>query len=111
MNPGDAPTLVIVIGAVTGLFAGFAKLVMWCVTKWLEDRAAERLERKEERAQDREATKAVATAMTTMALKFDAFEKQLSSVQWNVEEITGRHEVPIPPSRNTPPAGVPIPGR
>lgn len=82
-------------------------------TKGIAERAEERRERALERQQDREATTAVASAMTTMALKFDSFEKQLTEVQWDVREVSGVHQAvpePIPPPaqppRNTPPKGV-----
>lgn len=90
-----------IIGIVTLLIGGFGGLVKWCFSTWLADRKEERAERKADREADRAATIQVATAMTTMALKFDAFEKKLESVGNAVEhvadEVTGRHDIPTRP--------------
>lgn len=96
--------LIAVITAAASLFAGFGKLVTWCVGKWMADREKERAERREDRREDRAATMAVATAMTTMSMKFDSFEKSLERVE---DEVTGNHDIP----RQTPPKGVRLPSR
>ncbi len=96
------------IGAITLGLGGLGGLVKWCFTQWLDDRKEERAERKEERKDERAATMAVATAMTTMALKFDAFEKQLASVEEFVEEHTPVNQ-PIPRRTSTPAQGVRVP--
>ncbi len=111
MTDGQLAALLATIGAALTAFGGLMK---WCFTQWLADRKEDRTERKEDRASDREATIAVATAMTTMSLKFDGFERTLNKVADDFDEISGIHDSPPKPKQKakTPAMGVrpPRPG-
>lgn len=83
------------IAALGGAGVGLIGFLKWCFTQWLADRKEERAERKADREADRAATIQVATAMATMATKFDAFERQLARIEDNVDEISGVHAAPV----------------
>lgn len=99
-----------IMALVTLLLGAFGGLVKWCVGQWREERkndrderATDRADRKADRDAQTAATIKVAEAMTTMALKFDAFEKKLTHVEDAVEEVadevTGNHRVSHKPSQ------------
>ncbi len=97
----DTQLTALMAGGAAALASAIAFL-KWGFGIWLSDRKEEREERKKEREANTSATIEVARAMTTMSLKFDAFEKQLANVDRAivevVDEITDRHTIPPRPS-------------
>jgi hypothetical protein len=95
--------LTAVIAALSVGAGAFVTFLKWAFSQWMADRKEDRAERKVEREADRAATIEMTRAITTMCLKFDAFEKKLDRVEDSVEhvadEVTGNHRIPKSPQR------------
>ncbi len=89
--------------------------VRWMFTQWMADKKEERAQKASERLGDREDVRQMTTAVVTLSMRFEAFDRALNKMEQSFESKSGVYDTnPIPepmqipslPRRQTPAKGV-----